>query len=142
MPKGGYYFDDLSFNRGERIDPKKFRPVADIPDEHLALLRDHGRAVLIGRRTYGKGSVQTVLPLSAGGAIKLTTSRYYTPSGATIHEKGLQPDIELREAAGRRRLAGAAPGAAPLPERDEGVRVALEWLKGPAAARLAAHGAS
>jgi carboxyl-terminal processing protease len=105
-------------------------------------LRDHGRAVLIGRRTYGKGSVQTVLPLSAGGAIKLTTSRYYTPSGATIHEKGLQPDIELREAAGRRTLAGAAPGAAPLPERDEGVRVALEWLKGPAAARLAAHGAS
>lgn len=45
MPKGGYYFDDLSFNRGERIDPKKFRPVADIPDEHLALLRDHGRAL-------------------------------------------------------------------------------------------------
>lgn len=45
MPKGGYYFDDMSFNQGECIDPKKFRPIADISDEHLALLRDHGRAL-------------------------------------------------------------------------------------------------
>jgi hypothetical protein len=43
MPKGGYYFDDLSFNRGDRIDPRKFRPVSDIPDEHLALLADTRR---------------------------------------------------------------------------------------------------
>ena len=42
MPKGGYYFDDLSFNQGDRIDPKKFRPVSDVPDEHLALLQNHG----------------------------------------------------------------------------------------------------
>ena len=107
-------------------------------------LRDHGRAVLIGRRTYGKGSVQTVLPLSAGQAIKLTTSRYHTPSGASIQEKGLQPDIELGGGAdrGRRTLAGVPPGDGPLPERDEAVRVALDWLKGPAAVRLAGHGAA
>ncbi|MBM3888291.1 MAG: hypothetical protein FJ388_04100, partial [Verrucomicrobia bacterium] len=45
MPKGGHYFDDTSFNRGDRIDPQKFRPVSDISDEHLALLRDYGRAL-------------------------------------------------------------------------------------------------
>ena len=56
-------------------------------------LKDHGRALLIGRRTYGKGSVQTVMPLTHGGAIKLTTSRYFTPSGASIQGKGLVPDI-------------------------------------------------
>ena len=56
-------------------------------------LKDHGRAELIGHKTYGKGSVQTVMPLSHGGAVKLTTSRYFTPSGASIHGKGIMPDI-------------------------------------------------
>ena len=56
-------------------------------------LKDHGRAELIGHKTYGKGSVQTVMPLSHGGAVKLTTSRYFTPSGASIHGKGIIPDI-------------------------------------------------
>lgn len=103
-------------------------------------LRDHGRAVLIGQRTFGKGSVQTLLPLSAGQAIKLTTSRYYTPSGASIHEKGLQPDIELPRqdpARGREAAAGTLPGDAPLPDRDAGVRVAVDWLKGSDAVRMA-----
>ena len=45
MPKGGYYFDDISFNRGERIDPQKFRPVCDIQQEHLAVLADYGRSL-------------------------------------------------------------------------------------------------
>ncbi len=54
-------------------------------------LHDHKRATLLGRQTYGKGSVQTVVPLSSGHAIKLTTSRYYTPSGASIHEKASRP---------------------------------------------------
>ena len=45
MPKGGYYFDDLSFNRGGRLDPQKFRPVSDIPDEHLTLLAEYGRSL-------------------------------------------------------------------------------------------------
>ena len=62
-------------------------------------LKDHGRALLVGRRTYGKGSVQTVMPLTHGGAVKLTTSRYFTPSGASIHGKGIVPDV-LEEGAG------------------------------------------
>ena len=64
-------------------------------------LKDHGRALLVGRRTYGKGSVQTVMPLVHGGAVKLTTSRYFTPSGASIHGQG--PDA--RRARGRARAA-------------------------------------
>jgi carboxyl-terminal processing protease len=60
-------------------------------------LQDHRRATLIGRQTYGKGSVQTVVPLSDGHAIKLTTSKYFTPSGASIHEKGIKPDVLVNE---------------------------------------------
>ena len=60
-------------------------------------LQDHRRATLVGRQTYGKGSVQTVLPLSDGHAIKLTTSKYFTPSGASIHEKGIKPDVLVNE---------------------------------------------
>ena len=56
-------------------------------------LKDHGRALLVGHRTYGKGSVQTVMPLAHGGALKLTTSRYFTPSGASIQGKGIVPDV-------------------------------------------------
>ena len=56
-------------------------------------LQDHHRAKLVGSQTYGKGSVQTVVPLSDGHAIKLTTSRYFTPSGASIHKSGITPDV-------------------------------------------------
>jgi carboxyl-terminal processing protease len=58
-------------------------------------LQDYGRAVIMGSRTFGKGSVQTVIPLDDGSGIRLTTARYYTPKGRTIHEKGIQPDIPL-----------------------------------------------
>jgi carboxyl-terminal processing protease len=58
-------------------------------------LQDNGRAELLGTLTFGKGSVQTVVPLSEGRAIKLTTSRYYTPSGRSIHELGIKPDVEI-----------------------------------------------
>jgi len=58
-------------------------------------LQDNHRAKLLGQQTYGKGSVQTVMPLSDGHAIKLTTSKYFTPSGASIHEKGIKPDIVI-----------------------------------------------
>jgi len=93
-------------------------------------LRDNGRATLIGRTTFGKGSVQTVLPLSAGHAIKLTTSRYYTPSGNSIHERGIDPDVELPR-----------DDAEPVrgdPAADGEVRAALAWLQAPAA-RVAGH---
>lgn len=56
-------------------------------------LQDHNRATIIGTQTFGKGSVQTVMPLSDGQAIKLTTSRYYTPSGDSIHGIGIEPDV-------------------------------------------------
>ena len=96
-------------------------------------LKDHGRALLVGRKTYGKGSVQTVLPLTRGGAVKLTTSRYFTPSGASIHGKGIVPDI-VEEGPGDP-PAELSPGTVegPLTERDADVRLALAVLKERAA---------
>lgn len=58
-------------------------------------LQDHGRATLIGSTSYGKGSVQSVLPLRGDQALKLTTAYYFTPNGRTIHETGIEPDIAL-----------------------------------------------
>ncbi|MBU4201383.1 MAG: S41 family peptidase [Verrucomicrobia bacterium] len=58
-------------------------------------LQDHHRAIIVGEKTFGKGSVQSVLPLEDGSAIRLTTAKYYTPSGRTIHEKGVEPDIVI-----------------------------------------------
>lgn len=60
-------------------------------------LQDHKRAVIMGTQTFGKGSVQTVLPLNNSTAIKLTTARYYTPSGRSIQAKGIEPDIVVEE---------------------------------------------
>jgi len=62
-------------------------------------LQDHKRAVIMGTRTFGKGSVQTVLPLTDNTALKLTTARYYTPSGRSIQAKGIVPDIVVAESA-------------------------------------------
>jgi carboxyl-terminal processing protease len=61
-------------------------------------LQDHRRAVVVGTQTFGKGSVQTILPLNNGSAIKLTTARYYTPKGRSIQAKGIVPDIVVEEA--------------------------------------------
>ena len=61
-------------------------------------LKDHKRAVLLGTRSFGKGSVQTVIPLPGHGAMRLTTARYYTPSGISIQAKGISPDIEVKVA--------------------------------------------
>jgi carboxyl-terminal processing protease len=61
-------------------------------------LQDHKRAVIMGTQTFGKGSVQTILPLGNGTAIKLTTALYYTPDGRSIQAKGITPDIEVKEA--------------------------------------------
>jgi carboxyl-terminal processing protease len=59
-------------------------------------LKDNHRGLLMGRRTFGKGSVQTVLPLDNGDSVKLTTARYYTPSGRSIQASGIVPDVELK----------------------------------------------
>ena len=58
-------------------------------------LQDHKRGIVMGSLSFGKASVQTVVPLGNGSALKLTTARYYTPSGASIQAKGITPDIEL-----------------------------------------------
>ena len=93
-------------------------------------LQDHHRATLLGRRTFGKGSVQTVMPLTGGRAIKLTTSRYYTPSGRSIQGSGIEPDmtfetidvppLDLEDPRVRQSLA----------QRDEGVRAGIDVLRG------------
>jgi len=61
-------------------------------------LQDHRRALILGTRSFGKGSVQTIIPLSGHGAIRLTTARYYTPSGRSIQAKGIEPDIVVERA--------------------------------------------
>ena len=73
-------------------------------------LRDHKRAVVMGSRTFGKGSVQTVVPLENGDSVKLTTARYYTPSGKSIQASGIRPDIVLRGAASRGPSEQELPG--------------------------------
>ena len=110
-------------------------------------LRDHGRASVMGSRTYGKGSVQTVVPLDNGDSIKLTTARYYTPSGTSIQARGIRPDIVLRGEAARgmreQDLAGHLAGeresaaqAGELIEGDSAIGRALDALKaGTATAR-------
>jgi len=86
-------------------------------------LRDNGRAKLLGQKTFGKGSVQTVLPLEDGQALKLTTSRYFTPSGVSIHERGIMPDVALTKP------PELAPRAQPQGERDPEILAAVDFLK-------------
>jgi carboxyl-terminal processing protease len=68
-------------------------------------LQDHKRAVIMGQQTFGKGSVQTILPLGNNTAIKLTTARYYTPNGRSIQAKGITPDIPLDDGSSERTAA-------------------------------------
>ncbi len=61
-------------------------------------LQDHGRAIVMGTKTFGKGSVQTIMPMSNGAALKLTTARYFTPGGRSIQATGIEPDISMEQA--------------------------------------------
>jgi len=81
-------------------------------------LKDHKRAILMGTRSFGKGSVQTIQPMPGHGAIRLTTARYYTPSGISIQAKGIEPDIEVALA----RIEKLEGG----PVREEDLRGALD----------------
>jgi carboxyl-terminal processing protease len=93
---------DLEFSASPE-DEIRGAPLVVIVDEGTAsaseivagALQDHQRAVVLGVRTFGKGSVQSVLPLPNGGGVKLTTARYYTPLGRSIQAAGIQPDIDL-----------------------------------------------
>lgn len=117
-------------------------------------LQDHRRATVIGTRSFGKGSVQTIIPLGSNGALRLTTARYYTPSGRSIQAKGIDPDIMIEqeipdelaalaaeptgEAALRGHLSGddgeertSSPAYVPRdPEEDVQLRYALDLLRG------------
>ncbi len=77
-------------------------------------LQDQHRAVIAGQRTFGKGSVQTIIPLRNGAAVKLTTARYYTPSGRSIQAEGIEPDIEIDNV----RVTKVDGGFQPLKEAD------------------------
>lgn len=88
-------------------------------------LKDHKRATIMGTQTYGKGSVQTVMPLSGGRAIKLTTSRYFTPSGDSIHGLGIEPDVAVEPEDNGLWLGRGLENI----ESDSVVKQALELLK-------------
>lgn len=115
-------------------------------------LRDHERALIIGTRTWGKGSVQNIIELPDGGAMKLTIARYYTPSGVSIQAQGIEPDVvvaqlsptavaaarleseeQLREASLSRHLEGdgAAPEAGNVLQREEAREGATEEDRPP-----------
>jgi carboxyl-terminal processing protease len=73
-------------------------------------IQDHGRGILVGTQTFGKGSVQTIIPLKDGSGLRLTTARYFTPSGRSIQAKGIVPDVEV-------------PNITPLPVKEKGIEI-------------------
>lgn len=81
-------------------------------------MQDHGRAIILGSKTFGKGSVQTIQDLPAGGAVKLTTSRYFTPNGRSIQALGIEPDIATK------------PGSWTRPENDSFTPLSESNLRG------------
>ena len=84
-------------------------------------MRDTKRAVIVGERSFGKGSVQSVIELDNGEGLRLTTARYYTPSGVTIHERGIAPHVEVEispEDEARIRIQQSRPDLAVSPEED------------------------
>ncbi|MBS0387520.1 MAG: S41 family peptidase [Proteobacteria bacterium] len=97
-----------------------------------AALRQNGRALLLGARTYGKGTVQTLMPLSDGRALKLTTARYYTPAGDSINGIGIEPDRVLGSAQQAPASIDATGRAPTLARRDAPVAIALAELRGAA----------
>jgi carboxyl-terminal processing protease len=117
-------------------------------------LQDHKRATILGTRSFGKGSVQTIIPLQEFGALRLTTALYYTPSGTSIQGKGIEPDIKINQpipeelqgrvrASGESELRGHIQGqeedeegsgsiayVPPDPKDDEQLGHALKLLRG------------
>ena len=115
-------------------------------------LKDHERAIVMGSRTFGKGSVQTVVPLENGDSVKLTTARYYTPSGRSIQARGIRPDVVLRGEAARGLREQDLPGhlrgdgesgdgfaMGEVIEGDAAIRAALARLKKEQPAATAAR---
>lgn len=100
--KGRVQNSQMSFD-AEKGDLMHGKPIVVLINEGSAsaseivsgALQDHKRALIMGRTSFGKGSVQTLMPLNNGGAIKVTTARYFTPSGRSIQAEGIQPDIKI-----------------------------------------------
>ncbi len=101
-------------------------------------LQDHKRAALIGEQTFGKGSVQSIIPLSNNSAVRLTTAKYYTPSERVIHENGIEPNVvvDLDDSTSNKLYSQciAYPGIV-MPDyagavRDVQLERAIEILKG------------
>jgi carboxyl-terminal processing protease len=95
-------------------------------------LQDWGRAVIVGTQTFGKGSVQTIIPLSDGSGLRLTTAKYFTPKGRSIHGKGITPDVVVeapKEPAPKER---PLPSTDPLDDLKKDVQLqrALDVIKG------------
>ncbi|HEX2136120.1 MAG TPA: S41 family peptidase [Microvirga sp.] len=117
-------------------------------------LQDHKRATVMGTRSFGKGSVQTIIPLGGNGAVRLTTARYYTPAGRSIQAKGIDPDVEvlqevpeelkgkdetkgeaglrghLRNGADKEERGGSSAYVPPDPTKDKQLAAAYEHLRG------------
>ncbi len=94
-------------------------------------LQDLKRAVVLGEQTFGKGSVQSILPLSDGSALRLTTAKYYTPSHKVIHEKGITPDVVVPMSADEERFLAIKRSGAPLDALDETERQQVTKARDP-----------
>ncbi len=104
QPKEEELWENRRFfaNKGDKINGKPVIVLinngsASASEIVAGALKDHKRAIILGENTYGKGSVQSVIPLSDGGGIRLTVSKYYLPSGESISEVGVAPDIFVEE---------------------------------------------
>jgi carboxyl-terminal processing protease len=139
-----------NFYAGKRHPPRAY-PVAILVNGGTAsaaeivagAMRDTKRAVIVGEKTFGKGSVQSVIELDRGEGLRLTTARYYTPSGVTIHEKGISPQVEVEispDDEAKLRVQQLRPDLEPLPDddfkpiQDIQLNAAIEVLTGVLAA--------
>jgi carboxyl-terminal processing protease len=97
-------------------------------------LQDYGRAMVVGTQSFGKGSVQTIIPLSDGSGLRLTTAKYYTPKGRSIHGKGITPDIVVelpKNPDGSKDKTPPLPSADPMEDLTKDVQLqrALDVIK-------------
>ncbi|MCX7733331.1 MAG: S41 family peptidase [bacterium] len=97
-------------------------------------IKDNKKGIIVGQRTFGKASVQTIIPISNGGALRLTTAHYYTPLGTNIEEKGIQPDILFKPKGEERSFTEMTPQEIlerrQHPEYDEEVKFAISIIRG------------